>query len=333
MRKYLKEDEVRALLRAPENLRDHLILLLLYQTGMRVGELAALNVGDVDFEREEIYIQRAKRHSEGRIVPLVDPDTKNKLRYYLGDRIKNKKDPLFLSNRKRRLSKRQIQRIVEKNAEKAGIDPELRHAHVLRHTHAVHALKAGIDLRTLQQNLGHSSIEITAIYLTMDIDERKEAYRRHRLPVTPGEEQYQPDGQMEQPQYSPPYYSHSPGAYYPQSRGPPGASAPPQMGPPGVPGRGRDSYSSGYRPGYNTRLGNRRYHPDGYYGPETYRSHQPEPQHLPRTPYQPPYYPQPVYSPPPPHYASGPEDHSPFVFGEPWSPPHGKEKKEKATAD
>ncbi|MDG6221033.1 MAG: tyrosine-type recombinase/integrase [Candidatus Thermoplasmatota archaeon] len=188
MRKYLKEDEIDALLHAPDKLRDHLILLLLYQTGMRVGELAALNIGDVDFESEEIYIQEAKRHSEGRAVPLVDRITKGKLKYYLGPRIKNKRDPLLLSNKGGRLSKRQIQRIIENCAIDAGMDPDKRHAHVLRHTHAVHALKSGIDLRTLQQNLGHGSIEVTAIYLTMDIDERKEAYRRHRLPVRAREE-------------------------------------------------------------------------------------------------------------------------------------------------
>ena len=183
MRKYLKEDEINALIHAPHNLRDHLIILILYQTGMRVGELEALDVGDVDFESEEIYIQKAKRHAEGRVVPLVDNVTKSKLQYYLGDRRKNKRDPLFISNKGGRLSKRQIQRIVEGQAARAGLDPDKRHAHVIRHTHAVHALKSGIDLRTLQQNLGHGSIEVTAIYLTMDIDDRKEAYRRHRLPV------------------------------------------------------------------------------------------------------------------------------------------------------
>lgn len=66
--------------------------------------------------------------------------------------------------------------------EAIGLDKDKRHPHVLRHTHAVHALKSGIDLRTLQQNLGHSSIEVTAIYLTMDIDDRKEEYSKHPLP-------------------------------------------------------------------------------------------------------------------------------------------------------
>lgn len=187
MRKYLKEDEIQRLVHAPRRLRDHLIILLLYQTGMRVGELSALRLGDVDFDAEEITITRAKRHKEGRKVPLIDPVTKQKLRYYIGDR-RNRREPLFVSNKGGGISKRQVQRIIEKYCTDADIDPDKRHAHVIRHTHAVQALKAGIDLRTLQQNLGHSSIDITAIYLTMDIDDRKEAYRTHALPgssITP----------------------------------------------------------------------------------------------------------------------------------------------------
>lgn len=182
MRKYLKEDEVLSLLHTPRRLRDHLIILLLYQTGMRVGELANLKLGDIDFDAEEVSIQKSKRHPEGRKVPLIDNVTKSKLKYYIGER-KGKKSPLFLSNKGTALSKRQIQRIINDNAQTAGIDKERRHAHVLRHTHAVHALKSGIDLRTLQENLGHSSIDVTAIYLTLDIEDRKEAYRKHRLPV------------------------------------------------------------------------------------------------------------------------------------------------------
>ena len=100
---------------------------------------------------------------------------------YIGTR-KNRKDPLFVSNKRGPLSRRQIERLVSNYAGKVGIEPDKRHPHVLRHTHAVHALKSGIDLRTLQQNLGHSSIEVTAIYLTMDIDDRKEQYSKHPLP-------------------------------------------------------------------------------------------------------------------------------------------------------
>ena len=181
MRKYLKETELKNLLEAPKRMRDRLIIKLMYETGMRVGELAALTIGDVDLDSGEITIQHEKRHSEGRKVPIVNSWTMTMLRDYVGTR-KNRKDPLFVSNKRGPLSRRQIERLVHNYGSEVGLDKDKRHPHVLRHTHAVHALKSGIDLRTLQQNLGHSSIEVTAIYLTMDIDDRKEEYSKHRLP-------------------------------------------------------------------------------------------------------------------------------------------------------
>lgn len=181
MRKYLKQDELKALLEAPKRMRDRLIIKLLYETGMRVGELTALTVGDVDLEAGEITIQEAKRHEEGRKVPLVNSWTKSMLRDYIGTR-KTKKDSLFVSNKRGPLSRRQVERLIANYGEKVGLEKNKRHPHVLRHTHAVYALKSGIDLRTLQLNLGHSSIEVTAIYLTMDIDDRKEEYSKHPLP-------------------------------------------------------------------------------------------------------------------------------------------------------
>lgn len=185
MRKYLKQGELKALLEAPRRMRDRLIMKLLYETGMRVGELAALTIGDVDLESGELSIQQAKWHKEGRKVPLVNSWTKAMLRDYIGTR-KNRKDALFVSNKRGPLSRRQVERLVFNYATEVGIDKDKRHPHVLRHTHAVHSLQSGIDLRTLQQNLGHSSIEVTAIYLTMDINDRKEQYSKHPLPGMDG---------------------------------------------------------------------------------------------------------------------------------------------------
>jgi site-specific recombinase XerD len=181
MRKYLKQEELKALLEAPRRMRDRLIIKLLYETGMRVGELTALTIGDVDLEAGEITIQEAKRHEEGRKVPLVNSWTKSMLHDYIGTR-KIRKDPLFVSNKRGQLSRRQVERLIGNYGQMIGLDKDKSHPHVLRHTHAVYALKSGIDLRTLQQNLGHSSIEVTAIYLTMDIDDRKEEYSKHPLP-------------------------------------------------------------------------------------------------------------------------------------------------------
>lgn len=181
MRKYLKQDELKRLLATPKRPRDRLILRLLYETGMRVGELAELRIGDIDLENAEITIQRAKRNKEGRKVPIISDYTKILLRDYIGTR-KNKRDHLLVSNKRTNLSRRQIERLVSKYGEMSDIDKDKCHPHVLRHTHAVYALKSGVDLRTLQQNLGHSSIEVTAIYLTLDIEDRKQVYEEHPLP-------------------------------------------------------------------------------------------------------------------------------------------------------
>ncbi len=179
MIKYLKKHELKALMDAPTNMRDYMILRLLYVTGMRVGELCNLEVRDIDLREETITIRKAKRHKEGRIVPITDRQTV----MYLEQIIKRKKgrDPVFQSQKGGPLSTRQVERIVYKYAKKAGIDEDKRHPHVLRHTHAVMALQSGIDLRTLQMNLGHSSINTTAIYLTMDVEDRKTIYQKSKI--------------------------------------------------------------------------------------------------------------------------------------------------------
>lgn len=191
MRKYLREPELEALIQAPKRLRDRLIIQMLYETGARVGELVALDVEDIDLENEEIAIQRAKRHPEGRRVPLVDASTTLMLRDYMDER---RSGPVFLSTRGTRISRRQVERIVSRYGAAAGIDPSKRHPHILRHTHAVNALMAGIDLRTLRDNLGHADLKTTGIYLASatDFSERKEKYREcfrlsrtGREPLTP----------------------------------------------------------------------------------------------------------------------------------------------------
>ena len=180
MRKYLKEEELRAVFDQTKSPRDYLMLRLLYETGMRVGELQALVIGDLDLQDNEISIQKAKRHQEGRKVPIWNHSTTQLLKMYMQDRPKD--EALFISNKGTPISKRQIQRIYEDCAKRAGIERERQHVHILRHTHAVMALKSGVDLRTLQMNLGHSKIDITAIYLTLDISERKAVYGKNPLP-------------------------------------------------------------------------------------------------------------------------------------------------------
>lgn len=179
MIKYLKQNELKALLEAPLNMRDTLILRVLYVTGMRVGELVNLQIRDIDFEEETITIKKAKRHKEGRIVPIPDKTTLQMLREFVKGR--DRREPVFKSQKGGKLSTRQVERIVYRYAKQVGIDEDKRHPHVLRHTHAVMAIRSGIDLRTLQLNLGHSSINTTAIYLTIDVEDRKEIYQKSKI--------------------------------------------------------------------------------------------------------------------------------------------------------
>ena len=178
MRKCLTRDELRALMETPGRLRDRLIIRVLYETGLRVGELCALKVSDLDFENEEISIQRAKKHPEGRVVPLVNGTTKILLEEYLDGRTEG---AVFLSNKGGGLTRRGVEHLVTNLGIRVGLDRSKRHPHMLRHTHAVDALNNGIDLRTLRDNLGHSDIAITSIYLasSTELRERKEKYRKH----------------------------------------------------------------------------------------------------------------------------------------------------------
>jgi integrase/recombinase XerD len=114
------------------------------------------------------------------------------LNEYIRERMNDKQAPVFVSNMHGALSRRGVEHMITKRGMSAGLEKELCNPHILRHTHAVYALKAGIDLRTLQLNLGHADIATTVIYLDMDINDRKEAYTAHPLPLM---EKSAPDSQ------------------------------------------------------------------------------------------------------------------------------------------
>lgn len=188
MHKYLRREELHRVLTATERFRDHLLLRLIYTCGLRVSEAHNANVGDVHLEDGLFVVTRAKWHPEGRVVPLWDEVTNAMLKTHILN--KTSESPLFSSRNGdtigkggKRLSIRQMQRIYEKAAEKAGLGKPWRHIHVLRHTHAVMSIRQGIDIRTLQQNMGHTCLDNTAVYLTMTIDDRKSEYRNKRLPI------------------------------------------------------------------------------------------------------------------------------------------------------
>lgn len=152
-------------------LRDKVILALLYSSGLRISELVNLIKKDIDFEERTIRIRG--KGDKDRIV-LFDEDTKKLILQYMN--VENSSsDYLFLNRSGNTISPRYIQRMIKKYAEKAGITKRVT-PHILRHSFATHLLKNGVDIRVIQQLLGHSSLSTTQIYTSVDMDTIKEIY-------------------------------------------------------------------------------------------------------------------------------------------------------------
>lgn len=178
--KVLTVDEVFDLIKAadgaePLTIRDCAILELFYSSGLRVGELAGLDVGHLDL-REGLVRVRGKGDKE-RIVPLGRP-ARQAIGRYLAERGAPDRDqPLFLNYRGGRLSARSIERNLKKWLLRAGI---LKNAspHALRHSFATHLLDGGADLRAIQELLGHASLSTTQKYTQVSLDRLMDVYDR-----------------------------------------------------------------------------------------------------------------------------------------------------------
>ena len=153
-----------AKLDTPEAKRDIVMLELLYSTGLRVGELVALVVNNIDLEQSCIYL--TNRDTRRRVT--IDYDTSQKLKNYLGnDRLdllyNDKEDALFLNRLGGRLTRQGFWQIIKNYSARAGLDTKVT-PHTLRHSFATRKLQSGMDLQDVQKALGHAYISSTRIY-------------------------------------------------------------------------------------------------------------------------------------------------------------------------
>lgn len=157
--------------RRPEALRDAAMLETLYATGMRVSELVALNVTDVDLEGARI--QCSGKSGRGRSVELRLNAAESIGHYLDGARASlvegDDENALFVNHRGNRLTRQGFWLILKNYAERAGIADIT--PHTLRHSFATHAVGDGKELRDIQQMLGHVSISTTQVYRQMAKDQ------------------------------------------------------------------------------------------------------------------------------------------------------------------
>ncbi len=180
--KHLTLEEAERLVRAatpsdPGARRDRLVVLLLYGCGLRTSELCALDVGDINRERREILVRKAKG-DRPRSIPIPDALYTELLAYLLEH---GKRGALLRTNaRQRRITSKHVCDIVSAAAARAALRPGVT-ARTLRHSFATHLMDRGVDLAVIASLMGHRSPHETGVYLHV-LPERPEAAVR-TLPI------------------------------------------------------------------------------------------------------------------------------------------------------
>ena len=182
---YLPVDEMFRLLEGPDQakplgLRDLAILEVLYSCGIRVSELAGLNLSSIDFDQRLVKV--LGKGNKERIVPIGHHALKA-LKAYLEATVSLRKrvrgdtqdGPLFVNFRGGRLSVRSVDRVIKKYGREQGLTTEIT-PHALRHSFATHLLDGGADLRSVQELLGHASLSTTQKYTHVSLDRLMAVY-------------------------------------------------------------------------------------------------------------------------------------------------------------
>lgn len=187
---FLHPDEAKDLIESPKpsplGLRDRAILETMYGTGIRVGELVALDIGDI--ERELGCIRAFGKGSKERIVPIgsfaldaIDRYLQVGRPYLLmqrkGDGTGKDEEALFLNRWGTRLSARGVERMVGRYITRLSVAKKVS-PHTLRHSFATHLLDAGADLRVVQELLGHANVSTTQIYTHVTREKLRSVYNR-----------------------------------------------------------------------------------------------------------------------------------------------------------
>lgn len=175
----LSVDQIQQLLQKPSNqplvVRDTALIELLYSSGLRLAELAGLDLKDIDLQQNLVRV--LGKGSKTRILP-IGRAAHNALEHWLKIRpqyLKTEQDALFIARNGRRISHRSIQERIKLFSKKQGLTGKL-HPHMLRHSFASHLLESCSDLRAVQELLGHANINTTQIYTHLNFQHLAQSY-------------------------------------------------------------------------------------------------------------------------------------------------------------
>lgn len=178
--KALTREEIKRLLSVipPTRKRDRLIVLLLYGAGLRVSEVCNLRRKDVDLERSLIVV-RGGKGAKDRVVPISETLART-IKEYLQSR-EDGSEYLLVENRRKnkdKISPKTVWYILKEYGKKAGVEVT---PHKLRHSFATHMLEEGVDIRAIQELLGHSNLSTTQIYTKVTVEHLRKAQEKAKL--------------------------------------------------------------------------------------------------------------------------------------------------------
>lgn len=178
------EKEIDALLTANEKRtdklkdRDQALLMLMFASGLRASEVVNLTFNQVDFDNRIMKV--SGKGNKDRLVPFTNSAKEAMLNYINGlrkDLLKEDTKYIFLNSQGNKMTVRGLEYILDEIEAKTGLYGKI-HPHMLRHSFATKMLNRGADLRTIQELLGHSSIETTSIYTHVAYENMKETYEK-----------------------------------------------------------------------------------------------------------------------------------------------------------
>jgi len=165
----LTKEEVKKMIEFADTNKSRLMISLMYACGFRVSEITSLKIADLNFDEKTGYIKQGKGRKDRmfNIPKFLFDELKEQSKNQGG-----KREKFLFSGPNGKLSSRNLQKIVSKAAKKAGIQKEV-HCHTLRHSFATHLLENGVDIRKIQELLGHADLSTTQIYTHISTEELK----------------------------------------------------------------------------------------------------------------------------------------------------------------